>query len=80
VCNFLIAQSREQFFIHAPVVVIVEAKMKISKQAWASAVTMMAAQCFNARAGTGLTTMYGAVTTGMSEIFETRREHAFYRF
>ena len=26
VCDFLIAQSREQFFIHAPVVVIVEAK------------------------------------------------------
>jgi hypothetical protein len=26
--------------------------------------TMMAAQCFNAQAGTGLTTLYGTVTTG----------------
>jgi len=65
VCDFLIAQSREQFFIHAPVVVIVEAKNENFKAGMSQcSATMMAAQCFNAQAGTGLTTLYGAVTTG----------------
>jgi len=65
VCDFLIAQSREQFFIHAPVVVIVEAKNENFKAGMSQcSSTMMAAQCFNAQAGTGLTTLYGAVTTG----------------
>src|SRR5215510_15733776 len=58
-------QSREQFFIHAPVVVIVEAKNENFKAGLGQcSATMMAAQCFNTRAGTGLTTIYGAVTTG----------------
>jgi hypothetical protein len=53
VCDFLIAQSREQFFIHAPVVVIVEAKNENFKAGMGQCnATMMAAQCFNARAGT----------------------------
>ena len=65
VCDFLIAQSREQFFIHAPVVVIVEAKNENFKAGMGQcSATMMAAQCFNAQAGTELTTLYGAVTTG----------------
>ena len=65
VCDFLIAQSREQFFIHAPVIVIVEAKNENFKAGMGQcSATMMAAQCFNAQAGTGLTTLYGAVTTG----------------
>jgi hypothetical protein len=65
VYDFLIAQSRKQFFIHAPVVVIVEAKNKNFKAGMGQcSATMMAAQGFKARAGTGLTTIYGAVTTG----------------
>jgi len=65
VCDFLIAQSREQFFIHKPVVVIVEAKNENFKAGMGQcSATMMAAQCFNAREGTNLTTVYGAVTTG----------------
>jgi hypothetical protein len=65
VCDFLIAQSREQFFIHAPVVVIVEAKNENFKAGLGQcSATMIAAQCFNTRTGTGLTTIYGAVTTG----------------
>jgi len=65
VCDFLIAQSREQFFIHAPVIVIVEAKNENFKAGMGQcSATMMAAQCFNAQAGTGLTILYGAVTTG----------------
>jgi hypothetical protein len=65
VCDFLIAQSREQFFIHTPVVVIVEAKNENFKAGMGQcSATMMAAQCFNAREGPSLTTIYGAVTTG----------------
>jgi len=56
VCDFLIAQSREQFFIHAPVIVIVEAKNENFKAGMGQcSATMMAAQCFNAQAGTDLT-------------------------
>jgi hypothetical protein len=65
VCDFLISQSREQLFICAPVVIIVEAKNENFKAGMGQcSATMMAAQCFNAREGTGLTTIYGAVTTG----------------
>jgi hypothetical protein len=65
VCDFLMAQSREQFFIHAPVVVIVEAKNENFKAGMGQcSATMVAAQCFNVRAGTDLTTIYGTVTTG----------------
>jgi hypothetical protein len=65
VCDFLMARSREQFFIHAPVVVIVEAKNENFKAGMGQcSATMMAAQCFNTREGTSLTTIYGAITTG----------------
>jgi hypothetical protein len=64
-CDFLIAQSREQFFVRAPVVMIVEAKNENFKVGLGQCSAMMiAAQLSNAREGTGLTTMYGAVTTG----------------
>lgn len=65
VCDFLLAQSPELFFISAPVVAIVEAKNENMKAGLGQCTaTMVAAQLFNAREGTGLTTIYGAVTTG----------------
>lgn len=65
VCDFLLAQSREQFFIRAPVAVIVEAKNEnFTTGLGQCAAMMVAAQIYNAREETGLTTMYGAVTTG----------------
>lgn len=65
VCDFLIAQSREQFFVRAPVVMIVEAKNENFKVGLGQcSATMIAAQHFNAREGADLSTMYGAVTTG----------------
>ena len=65
VCDFLIAQSREQFFIHTPVVAIVEAKNENFKTGLGQcAATMVAAHIFNMRQGTDLPTIYGAVTTG----------------
>jgi len=64
-CDFLISQSREQLFICAPVVAIVEAKNENFKTGIGQcSATMLAAQVFNAREDTGLTTVYGAVTTG----------------
>ena len=79
VCDFLIAQSREQFFIHAPGVVIVEAKNENFKAGMGQcSATMMAAQCFNARAGTGLTIIYGAVTTGNVWKFLQLEEHTLF--
>ena len=79
VCDFLISQSREQFFIDAPVVVIVEAKNENFKAGMGQcSATMVAAQCFNARAGTGLTTIYGAVTTGNVWKFLKLEEHTLF--
>src|SRR5262249_12460946 len=49
VCDFLIAQSREQFFIHAPVVAIVEAKNENFKagmgQCSASMLPLLSSPC-----------------------------------
>jgi len=40
--------------------------------------TMMAAQCFNVRAGTSLTTIYGSVTTGNVWKFLKLEEHTLF--
>lgn len=65
VCDFLLARSREQFFIRAPIVVIVEAKNENFKTGMGQcSATMVAAQVLNMREGTGPSTIYGAVTTG----------------
>ena len=79
VCDFLIAQSREQLFIRAPVVVIIEAKNENFKAGMGQcSATMIAAQCFNAREGTGLSSMYGAVTTGNVWKFLKLEEHTLF--
>ena len=74
-----LALSREQLFICAPMVVIVEAKNENFKAGMGQcSATMMAAQCFNARADTGLTTIYGAVTTGNVWKFLQLEEHTLF--
>ena len=79
VCDFLLSQSREQLFIRAPVVVIVEAKNENFKAGMGQcSATMMAAQCFNTQEGTGLTTMYGAITTGNVWKFLKLEEHTLF--
>lgn len=64
VCDYLFSQSPEQFFIRAPVLVVIEAKNENIKQRIAQCgATLLAAQRFNEREGIGIT-VYGAVTTG----------------
>lgn len=65
VCDFLLSQSPELFFISAPMLAIVEAKNENMKAGLGQcSATIVAAQRFNAREDTGVTTVYGAVTTG----------------
>jgi hypothetical protein len=65
VCDFIIARSPEQLFISAPIVIIVEAKNENIKGGLAQCIAaMIAARLVNQREGTGITVVYGAVTTG----------------
>lgn len=65
VCDYIISQSREQFFIRAPVVAIVEAKNENIKAGIAQCTAaLIAAQRFNEREGNAIDTVYGVVTTG----------------
>jgi hypothetical protein len=65
ICDFLISQSAEQFFVVAPVITIVEAKNDNIKSGLGQCIAeMVAAQLFNEREGNSIATVYGAVTTG----------------
>ncbi|MEC4814823.1 MAG: hypothetical protein SAK29_16305 [Scytonema sp. PMC 1069.18] len=64
-CDFIITQSPEILIVTAPVITIVEAKKEnINAGLGQCASAMVAAQIFNERSGTEITTIYGAVTTG----------------
>jgi hypothetical protein len=65
VCDFIVSRSPEQYFIASPVMTIIEAKNENIKAGIGQCgAAMVAAQRFNEREGTGITTIYGAVTTG----------------
>ena len=65
VCDFIISRSPEQLYITAPVVIIFEAKNENIKGGLGQCIAaMVAARLFNEREGTGLTSVYGVVTTG----------------
>jgi len=65
VCDFIIARSPAQLFLSAPIVIIVEAKNENIKGGLAPCIAaMIAARLVNQREGTGITVVYGAVTTG----------------
>mgnify|MGYP001576666296 CR=1 FL=1 len=64
-CDFIISRSPEQLFITAPVITIVEAKNDNIKSGLGQCVAeMYAAKLFNERGENGISTIYGAVTTG----------------
>jgi hypothetical protein len=64
-CDFLISRSPEQLFIDAPVVAVVEAKRDNLKDGLAQCMAaLVGAQLFNQREQTGITVVYGVVTTG----------------
>ncbi len=71
-CDFLLSCSPEQYFIAAPVMMIVEAKNEnIIRGLGQCVASMVGAQFFNQRADNGLQVIYGAVTTGTNWKFLT---------
>jgi hypothetical protein len=65
VCDYIVSRSREQLFIRAPIIIIIEAKNENIKAGIAQCTAaLVAAQLFNEREGTGISTAYGIVTTG----------------
>jgi uncharacterized membrane protein len=65
VCDFIITHSPEQFFISAPVIVVVEAKNEnITGGLGQCIAAMLAARLFNAQEDQTIATVYGAVTSG----------------
>jgi hypothetical protein len=65
VCDFILSRAPEQLMIRAPVLPVVEAKNDNIKGGLAQCLAeMVAAQMFNAREETGITTVWGVVTTG----------------
>ena len=70
VCDFLVSLSPEQFYLEAPVVILVEAKNLDLKLGLGQCVAeMLAAQRFNAERGNDISTVYGASTTGVEWLF-----------
>ncbi|WNZ24644.1 hypothetical protein HJG54_18500 [Leptolyngbya sp. NK1-12] len=64
-CDFIISRSTQQFYIQAPVAILVEAKNENIKGGLAQCfAAMIAANIFNQAKGNLIDTVYGAVTTG----------------
>lgn len=64
-CDFIISASRQQLYISAPVLIIVEAKNENIKGGLGQCIAaMLAARLFNEQENNGIETIYGAVTTG----------------
>ena len=65
VCDFLISLSPEQFYLEAPIIVVVEAKNDNLEVGLGQCVAeMVAAQRFNAEKGNDIPVVYGATTSG----------------
>lgn len=74
-CDFLISASKEQFFISAPVITIVEAKNENIISGLGQCIAeMVASQIFNQRQGIDIPVIFGAVTTGTVWRFLTLTE------
>ena len=70
VCDFLVSLSPEQFYLEAPVIILVEAKNLDLKLGLGQCVAeMLAAQRFNAERGNDIRCVYGASTTGIDWLF-----------
>ena len=65
VCGFLVSLSPEQFYLEAPVIVLVEAKNADVKLGLGQCVAeMLAAQRFNKEKGNNIHCVYGVTTSG----------------
>ena len=70
VCDFLVSLSPNQFYLEAPVVILVEAKNADLKLGMGQCVAeMLAAQRFNAERGNDIPCVYGVSTTGIDWLF-----------
>ena len=64
-CDFLISLSKEQLFVRAPVITLVESKNENLKLGLAQCIAeMLAAQLFNQQKQNAIKIVYGAVTIG----------------
>lgn len=66
VCDFLVSLSPEQFYLEAPVIILVEAKnLDLKLEIGQCVAEMVAAQHFNTEKGNDISYVYGASTTGI---------------
>jgi hypothetical protein len=64
-CDFLISLSKEQLFVRAPIITLVESKNENLKSGLAQCIAeMLAAQLFNEQKQNAIKIIYGAVTIG----------------
>ena len=77
VCDFLISLSPEQFYLEAPIIVLVEAKNVDVKLGLGQCVAeMVASQRFNAEKGNDIRCIYGASTTGIEwQFLKLEKKH-----
>ena len=77
ICDFLVSLSPEQFYLEAPVIILVEAKNLDLKLGIGQCVAeMVAAQHFNAEKGHDISYVYGASTTGIDwQFFKLEEKH-----
>ena len=71
-CDFIISSSKEQYYITAPVITIIEAKNENIKGGLGQCIAaMIAARLFNQKAGNDIDLIYGVITTGTNWKFLT---------
>ncbi len=79
VCDFLVSLSPNQYYLEAPVIILIEAKKDDLITGLGQCVAeMVAAQRFNAEKGNDIPCIYGAITTGINWLFlklEGKRLH-----
>lgn len=65
VCDFLVSLSPVQFYLEAPIIILVEAKRENPVSGFGQCIAeMLAAQHFNTQKGNNIPIIYGAATTG----------------
>ena len=70
VCDFLVSLSPNQYYLEAPVIILVEAKKDDLIIGLGQCVAeMIAAQRFNAEKGNDIPCVYGTTTTGVNWLF-----------
>ena len=70
ICDFLVSLSPNQYYLEAPVIILVEAKKDDLITGLGQCVAeMIAAQRFNAEKGNDIPCVYGATTTGVNWLF-----------